>query len=72
MIRKIETIVLNTESNDFATIHKNAGEYSVKFYNSGIHAIEADYFTNDLHDAQGTAKSQAWAYINGKRTTVKV
>lgn len=69
-IRKIETIVLNADANDFASIYKDSAEYYVRFYHSGIHAAEADYFTDSLEDAQGTAKTQAWAYVNGKRTTV--
>ena len=69
-IRKIETIVLNADANDFAAIYKDSAEYCVRFYQSGIHAAEADYFTDSLEDAQGTAKTQAWAYVNGKRTTI--
>ena len=59
-IRKIETISLSDLSTDFAVIYKDTEvqEYRVKFFQSGIYAPEADYFTDSLTDAQGTAKSQ--------------
>lgn len=42
-----------------ATIHKDSdlGEYKVMFHTDGKHLPEADYFTDDLDDARGTAKT---------------
>ena len=36
----------------------DTSEFVVKFYEGGVHLAEADYFTDDKEDAQGTAK--AW------------
>lgn len=35
-------------------ITKKAGEYRVRLFDNGVYCPEADYFTDDLKDAQGT------------------
>ena len=60
-IRKITTVhYLNRPSSDYADIYKDSEirEFSVRFYQMGIHCVEADYFTDNLDDAVKTAKSQ--------------
>ena len=61
---KIETIALNEDADHFAIIYKETDckEYCVKFYQCGIYAEEADYFTDNLLDAQRTAQYQVWTY----------
>lgn len=43
-----------------ATIHKDSdlGEYKVKFLTDNKHLPDADYFTSEKDDAEGTAKHQ--------------
>lgn len=47
-----------------ATIHKEDDEYRVKFHKDGKHLQDADYFTDDKADAEGTAKHQVNAMCN--------
>lgn len=43
-----------------ATVHKDSDldEYQVKFHTDGKHLPDADYFSDDKADAEGTAKAQ--------------
>ena len=38
--------------------NRDLNEYTVKFYQNGQHLPDADYFTDDVEDARGTAKAQ--------------
>lgn len=53
----------------YTKITKKDGEYRVRLFVDGVHVKDADYFTNDREDAEGTAK--AMKFYDVSKTKVK-
>jgi hypothetical protein len=57
-IMRLVTTIQNLSKEKFAKVYRDTdwNEYRVKFFECGIHQVEADYHTDDKDDALDTAR----------------
>lgn len=66
ILESVRKVGSHENGNKKATVHKDSdiGEYHVKFHTDGKHHKDADYHTDDVVDANGTAKH--WVGLKNK------
>lgn len=72
--KKIAVFILNRPVNGVqhearVMFDKDLEEFTTKFYRNDVHQRKADYFTDDLTDALGTAKLQLFE-LGGREVAV--